>query len=109
VDQAHGLVSDGVATGGNFKYLSIRPLPLTELPFLLGTIVEMFLKMPAEIMGEIERESCCKGRVVRVSDADPVDWQRSVAVKFQYYEVLQKEPSDALAARAKSNATARRP
>jgi hypothetical protein len=81
---------------------------LTELPFLLGTIVEMFLKMPAEIMGEIEREWCCKGRVVRVSDADAAGRQRSVAVKFQYYEVLQKEPNDDLAARAKAKA-ARKP
>lgn len=77
---------------------------LTELPFLLGTIVEMFLKMPAEIMGEIEREWCCKGRVVRVGEANPVDHQRPVAVKFQYYEVLGKERSDDLATRAKSSA-----
>lgn len=81
---------------------------LTGLPFLLGAIVEMFLKMPAEIMGEIEREWCCKGRVVRVGEENPIDHQRPVAVKFQYYEVLGKEIRDDPATRAKASAAARR-
>jgi hypothetical protein len=81
---------------------------LTGLPFLLGEILERFLKMPAEIMSEIKREWCCKGRVIRAGEANPVEHQRPVAVKFRRCEVLRKEPSDDLATRAKANAEARR-
>lgn len=64
---------------------------VSDLPLDTGTPVEIFLKMPKEIMGEPSKEWCCRGRVVRVADADPIRHTRAIAVKFQYYEVLQEE------------------
>ena len=70
---------------------------ICDLPLAIGTPVEIFLRMPEEVMGEAPHEWCCRGRVVRVSDdsagsnADNDHPIRSVAVKFHYYEVLQRD------------------
>lgn len=63
---------------------------VADLPLPIGSSVEMFLKMPAEVMGEPARDWCCRGRVVRVGDSDPVRRTKCIAVKFLYYEVLRK-------------------
>jgi PilZ domain len=70
---------------------------ICDLPLPIGTPVEIFLRMPEEVMGEAPHEWCCRGRVVRVSDddagrdADGDHPTRSIAVKFHYYEVLQRD------------------
>lgn len=74
---------------------------LTDLPCHPGTIVEMFLKMPAQVSGSVDSEWCCKGRVLRAEDGDAVEHaERYVAVEFQYYEVLGRELSDGAANRS---------
>jgi|HubBroStandDraft_4_1064222.scaffolds.fasta_scaffold05760_5 hypothetical protein len=64
---------------------------ICDLPLAIGTPVEIFLRMPEEVMGEPPHEWCCRGRVVRVSEADPQNATRAIAVKFHYYEVLHKD------------------
>jgi PilZ domain len=64
---------------------------VSDLPLPIGTPVELLLKMPREVIGEPAHEWCCRGRVVRVGEPDPVRRTRTIGVKFQYYEVLDKE------------------
>jgi hypothetical protein len=44
------------------SFSASRLCMLTGLPFLLGAILETFLKMPAEIMGGIKRECVARAR-----------------------------------------------
>jgi hypothetical protein len=64
---------------------------ICDLPLAIGTPVEIFLRMPEEVMGEPPHEWCCRGRVVRVSDVDSDSARRAIAIKFHYYEVLQRD------------------
>jgi c-di-GMP-binding flagellar brake protein YcgR len=64
---------------------------VSELPFALAAPVEIFLKMPEEVMGGPAKQWCCRGKVVRVASTDPQRRARIVGVQFQYYEVLPEE------------------
>ncbi len=64
---------------------------ICDLPLAIGTPVEIFLRMPEEVMGEPPHEWCCRGRVVRVSEVDSEKATRAIAVKFHYYEVLHRD------------------
>ncbi len=68
---------------------------ISDLPAAIGTPVEIFVKMPEEVMDGPAHEWCCRGRVVRVSEPDPVDHIRAFAVKIHYYEVLQSSAETA--------------
>jgi hypothetical protein len=67
----------------------------TESLWEVGTRVEIFLKMPEEILGRDSAEWCCKGQIVRINTivrpgaAHEEQDKLGVGVKFHYYEVLR--------------------
>ncbi len=64
---------------------------VSDLPFQLASPVEIFMKMPREVMGDPVKSWCCRGKVVRIGELDPERRTRIVGVQFQYYEVLPEE------------------
>lgn len=67
----------------------------TDLPLVVGMLVEIILKMPEKVIGKPAREWCCKGRVVRVQPMDPFQAKRSVGVEFHYYELRTNQATQA--------------
>ena len=63
----------------------------TQLPVAVGTVVELWLKMPEEISGEETAEWRCSGHVVRIEE-EPSARRRKraeVAIQFDCYEVAR--------------------
>jgi hypothetical protein len=54
-------------------------------------IVEILLKMPSEITGELTTEWCCTGHVVRVEPVVSGKGRVGVGVQFYCYNVLHSE------------------
>lgn len=61
----------------------------TDLPFKVGTPVQVTLRMPEEIAGRVLPEWCCHGRVVHVDACDGSPGESRVGVEIHYYEVLK--------------------
>ena len=61
----------------------------TDLRMVIGTVVEVVLKMPQEITGEPETEWRCTGHVVWVSQVDSEVGTQGVGVQFDCYQVAK--------------------
>jgi len=63
----------------------------TQLPVALGTVVELWLKMPEEISGEEAAEWRCSGHVVRIEEKTSFRNKKKaeVAIQFDCYEVAR--------------------
>jgi PilZ domain len=59
----------------------------TDLDLPIGTVVELFLRMPEEIAGEPSTEWRCTGHVVRVEAMPSTRGLRGVGVEFDCYQV----------------------
>jgi PilZ domain len=59
----------------------------TDLALSVGTVVEVLLKMPEEVSGEIAAEWRCTGHVVRVETAKLPNGEQVVGVQFDCYQV----------------------
>lgn len=64
----------------------------TQLPVALGTVVELWLKMPEEISGEETAEWRCSGHVVRIEEKTVFRNKKKaeVAIQFDCYEVARQ-------------------
>lgn len=65
----------------------------TDIPFEVGTPVQVTLRMPEEIAGRPLPEWRCQGRVVHVDPDAAVPGTSHVGVEIQYYEVLKEKPA----------------
>jgi Tfp pilus assembly protein PilZ len=61
----------------------------TDAPIVVGSAVEILLKMPEEISGNPTTEWRCTGHVVRVEPADTPRRKVGVGVQFDCFEILQ--------------------
>jgi hypothetical protein len=59
----------------------------THLDLPIGTVVEVFLRMPEEVSGEPTAEWRCTGHVVRVDSAGANREYRGVGIQFDCYQV----------------------
>ena len=79
----------------------------SDLPFQVGTALEVTFRMPEEVTGEVPREWVCRGRVVR-TDADADSRGRTgIGVEIQSYKV-SKPCDEPTAASAKQTLIDRR-
>lgn len=56
-----------------------------------GEAVEVFLRMPEEVIGKESHEWRCTGRVVRVERIESALGKLGVGVRFDWYEVARAE------------------
>lgn len=59
----------------------------TKFPMIVGTAVDLLLKMPKEITGRKTTEWRCLGHVVRVVQQTFPELRLGVGVEFDYYEI----------------------
>ena len=64
----------------------------SDLPFQIGTPLQISFRMPEEITGRILPEWNCTGRVVRIDAGTEPSNMAGIGVELQYYEI--SEPSD---------------
>jgi Tfp pilus assembly protein PilZ len=62
----------------------------TDTPILVGTVVEVLLKMPEAITGEPTTEWLCSGHVVRVAPIDSPRGKLGVGMQFDCYQVSRR-------------------
>ncbi|MGA8145017.1 MAG: hypothetical protein WB987_14115 [Candidatus Acidiferrales bacterium] len=67
----------------------------TDAPLEVGAKVELFLTMPAAIVGADSRMWRCMGRVVRRHACGPVEGKSGNGIEILYYEVLDREQQTA--------------
>lgn len=60
----------------------------SEVPFKVGTQVEILLRMPEEVVGKPSREWLCRGRVARVQEYLSGDYI-GVGVQFYFYDIVK--------------------
>lgn len=65
-------------------------------PMVIGSAVEILLKMPEEISGNPATEWRCTGHVVRVEPVDTPQGKLGVGVQFDCYEILRSKTETAL-------------
>ena len=70
----------------------------TNSPLHIGTAVEVLLKMPEEITGQLTTEWLCSGHVVRVESIDSPAGKLGVGVQFDCYEIARATRSEAVPA-----------
>jgi hypothetical protein len=63
----------------------------TDAPLVIGSAVEVLLKMPEEISGRPTTEWRCTGHVVRLEPVDTPRGKLGVGIQFDCYEVLRSE------------------
>lgn len=63
----------------------------SEVPFSVGSLVEILLTMPQEITGEPCADWRCSGRVVRIQPLDRNRGKVGLGVEFDYYEILRSK------------------
>jgi hypothetical protein len=63
---------------------------------VIGSAVEILLKMPEEISGNPATEWRCTGHVVRVEPVDTPQGKLGVGVQFDCYEILRSKTDTAL-------------
>ena len=59
----------------------------SDLPFPVGTALEVTFRMPEEVTGEAPREWICKGRVVRADAESGSSSRTGIGIEIQSYEV----------------------
>ena len=61
----------------------------SDLPFQVGTLLQIVFRMPKEVTGESSREWNCRGRVVRTdTGAEPIG-MAGIGVEIQSHEDLK--------------------
>jgi hypothetical protein len=60
----------------------------TDSPLPVGTRIEMFIRMPSQISGELSPQWRCTGRVVRAQAAESDATRGGNGVEIQCYEVM---------------------
>ena len=63
----------------------------TDMPLLIGSALEIHLKMPEEISGKPTVEWRCTGHVVRFQPTDISQGKLGVGVQFDFYEILRSK------------------
>ena len=63
----------------------------TDAPLVVGSAVEVLLKMPEEISGRPTTEWRCTGHVVRLEPVDTPRGKLGVGIQFDCYEILRSE------------------
>ena len=63
----------------------------TDAPLVIGSAVEVLLKMPEEISGRPTTEWRCTGHVVRLEHVDMPRGKLGVGIQFDCYEILRPE------------------
>jgi hypothetical protein len=63
----------------------------TDAPLVIGSAVEVLLKMPEEISGRPTTEWRCTGHVVRLEHVDMPRGKLGVGIQFDCYEILRSE------------------
>jgi Tfp pilus assembly protein PilZ len=64
---------------------------VTNAPLVIGSAVEILLKMPEEISGRPTTEWRCTGHVVRIEPVDTPRGKLGVGIEFDCYEILRSE------------------
>jgi hypothetical protein len=64
---------------------------VVSLPLIIGSEVEILLKMPEEISGRLTTEWRCTGHAVRLEPVDTRRGKLGVGIQFDCYEILQSE------------------
>ncbi len=75
--------SENLSEGGTFF--------ATDMPLLIGSALEILLKMPEEISGKPTMEWRCTGHVVRFQPIDISQGKLGVGVQFDCYEILRSK------------------
>jgi hypothetical protein len=65
----------------------------TDAPLVVGSAVEILLKMPEAISGKPTTEWRCTGHVVRLDHGNEPLHKLGVGVQFDCYEILRLEPT----------------
>jgi PilZ domain len=65
-------------------------LLVTDLALRVGTEVELHLKIPEEVTGELKIEWCCKGRVVHIVPDISLNGPVTAGVHFDRLQVLRR-------------------
>ena len=65
----------------------------TDAPLVVGSAVEILLKMPEAISGKPTTEWRCTGHVVRLEPGEEPRDKLRVGVQFDCYEILRVEPT----------------
>ena len=60
---------------------------MSDLPFQVGTPLQIVFRMPEEITGKRSQEWNCRGRVVRSDTVTESTSLAGIGVEIQYYEV----------------------
>ena len=68
----------------------------TDAPLIIGSAVEILLKMPEEVTGKPAIDWRCKGHVVRLEPIDASRARLDVGVQFDCYEILRSRTNIAL-------------
>ena len=63
----------------------------TDAPLVIGSAVDVLLKMPEEISGRPTTEWRCTGHVVRLEPVDTPRGKLGVGIQFDCYEILRSE------------------
>ena len=63
----------------------------TDAPLVIGSAVEILLKMPEEITGKPTTEWRCTGHVVRLEPVNSPRGTMGVGVQFDCYEILRSK------------------
>lgn len=63
----------------------------TEAPLVIGSAVEILLKMPEELTGKPAIDWRCTGHVVRLQPVDATHSKLGVGVQFDCYEILRSK------------------
>ena len=63
----------------------------TDAPLVIGSAVEVLLKMSEEISGRPTTEWRCTGHVLRLEPVDTPRGKLGVGVQFDCYEILRSE------------------
>jgi hypothetical protein len=75
--------SENLSDGGTFF--------ATDAPLVMGSTVEILLKMPEEVTGKPTTEWCCTGHVVRLEPVDSPRGRTGVGIQFDCYEIMRSK------------------
>lgn len=62
---------------------------VSELPFQVGTPLQIVLRMPQEVTGKFSAEWNCRGRVVRTDSGIEPGGKPGIGVEIEDYEIVE--------------------
>ena len=87
---SHPVSADQSAESENFSQRGLYFS--TDFPMKVGTLIEIFLRMPKELFGKMASDVMCIARVVRVDAFPSAENKVGVALQIERYEaVIAKE------------------